>query len=204
MIFGSASFRSSSLLLFSVSTAVKPVVPRQAKIGQHRYHGRVLRWFDLRHRGSQSFSHENLLYHSWPLYGDTVLFDCAKAEDRANQMYPGKNDKSYQLGGEIIYHDGRHRYVVFHATKDSHGICYHRGFVEKEREHFLQEYMMRGYWDVNFPPLGQEPEEEAVDNPISLVKAYDTGKVVKDNSVFTEIKDTLNNVRIIIYKGSSK
>ncbi len=160
------------------------------------YDQRVARWFN--NSFSQNESFESVMYHSFSSLIDNYLFTYGRTEERENGTRAGQMDTSYKLMGQVIFKGKVNRHVVFHATKDPRGVCYHRGLEWKPDDVFTI-FSAANFWQIDltykanslartdlgdyFSPISNKPDE-----------------LIKETPFHVEIRDNRLGVSIILYK----
>ncbi len=146
---------------------------------------------------SGEFKEQSRIYHTFALAVDDYILTHGVKSKWKNEKRQ-KEDIVYSIPGEIII-DGVKKRGVFSYCFDEDNICYHRFFIEKKSRTTFEEYIEKGFWQVDFPPLSATQEKSKA---VRVEKVADDGSyLAKEINSFTlEIADPSNKATIILYK----
>ncbi len=146
---------------------------------------------------SQASKERSRIFHTFAQAVDAYVFSHGIKSTWRNEKR-NKDDIQYSIPGEITI-DGQTTRGIFTYCFDENGICYHRFLAKKERKDAMREYMQKGFWNADFPPLSASKEKEKAVKPKPL--ASDGSFLSKEVNSFTdEILDPRNNAIIRLYK----
>jgi len=168
----------------------------KVKVKLSDYDDRCLSWFNPEFRENKN--ENDLFYHSFPLGMDYLIKKYGRRQSWPNRTHPGQIDTMYYIGGELQLTDGQKQMILFAITQDPRGTIYHRG-LEFKNDNLFNEFASNKF-EFDFPKDFEEPEYE-VKNVICDLSNLEN-LTYKLNSFCITLKDTLNNVNIVLFRSS--
>lgn len=162
------------------------------------YHGRVLRWLEPDEK-SDPFVHDTqynqsrfsekakswiVAQHSFALVVDSVA-----------ERYGIRRGNSLYVVGEMTIR-GETRKGLFVYGYDENGVCYHRYFSSKNSVDLLQEYMEKGFYELDFPRLAKVLPTEKTAKVLLEDKSY----IEQETDYVLTIQDPKNQATIRLCK----
>lgn len=171
--------------------AKEPVKPAAAAIA---YHPRVTRWFSAdpfmndpaykEKNYSEPVKHEIRAQHSFALVMDSFL-----------EKYGLRHENQVSFVGEM-FRKGKTLRCLFTYAFDKNKTCYHRYASIKTTNQLIQEYVQKGFYELDFPPLG------SVSSAKSEAIGADGSYVVSETPSVLTIADPKNEMTIRLCKIS--
>lgn len=176
---------------------VPPVVIPEPKKAL-TYHWRILRWLEPDEK-SDPFVHD-------PQYNQSRFSEKAKSwiiaqhgfahvVDSMAERYGIRRESALYIVGEMTIR-GETRKGLFVYAYDENGVCYHRYFCSKNCVDLLQEYMERGFYELDFPRLKKVPASEKTAKVFSADKSY----IEQETDYVVTIQDPKNQATIRLCK----
>ncbi len=166
-------------------------------ISQHQYAQRILSWFNNANLAQETF--ESVLYHGFSLLVDDYLFSRGRTESRPNVTRAGQMDTVYKLVGQIIFKGNVRKHVVFHATKDPQGICYHRGLEWREGNLF-DTHIAPSFWNISPQYKSNSTAARHLQNEYKPTNSNTNDVIEEENDLLIQIRDNRLGITIILYK----
>lgn len=96
--------------------------------------------------------------HSFALAVDNFINQLGKQTTTHSRIVPNKMDILITIPG-VIYYDSKSEPGLFTYIIDSqNGQWYHRLFVARTGQQLLTEYLQKGFYEIEFPPLSTDYE----------------------------------------------
>jgi len=169
------------------------------------YHSRVVRWFKHDSATDPFLNDPKYVNRTFSPYAKAWILaqhNFAEAVDYFAEKEGIKHENELSIVGEMTI-DNETRRGLFTYVKDKRGVVYHRYLTQKNDRELTDEYEIKGYYNLDFPPLEDLLRKEKGTKELPEAAVTDNSAVESITNYLITIKDPKNKATIRLCRINS-